>query len=221
MLGFKKFLFKDESAVALSEEVQLALAAWRESPAPGLDEAHFQTRYVVLDIACSGVNPETDRLLSIAASTVRQAKIIPEDSIFIDFSAAETDRAAVDRQLMAFLQFVGKAPLVTYHVPFVGGFLRRTLKERLGVEIDPPWVDLAWLLPAMFREKGHSIMPLDYWIEAFGLDAGSGRRSLMENTLMLARIFQMLIVRAKGKEVDTASGLVDESRASIVLRRTN
>lgn len=221
MLGFKKFLFKDESAVALSEEVQLALAAWRESPAPGLDEAHFQTRYVVLDIACSGVNPETDRLLSIAASTVRQAKIIPEDSIFIDFSTAETDRAAVDRQLMAFLQFVGKAPLVTYHVPFVGGFLRRTLKERLGVEIDPPWVDLAWLLPAMFREKGHSIMPLDYWIEAFGLDAGSGRRSLMENTLMLARIFQMLIVRAKGKEVDTASGLVDESRASIVLRRTN
>jgi len=43
----------------------------------------------------------------------------------------------------------------------------------------------------------------------------------MENTLMLARIFQMLLVRATGKQIDTAAQLIDESRASSFLRRTH
>lgn len=230
MLNLKKFLFMGGGAVELPADVQAALDAWRESGDPGLDEVHFHTRYVVLDIVCSGPNPETDRMLSIAASSVQQAMIRPEDSIFIDFTAVEAEDAAstettagptVDRQLMAFLQFVGKDPLVTYHVPFVSGFLQRACKERLGVDFQPPWVDLAWLLPAMFSDKGDSIMPLDHWLDVFGLDTGNGRRSAMENTLLLARIFQMMLVRATGKDVDTAARLVDESRASITLRRTH
>lgn len=64
-------------------------------------------------------------------------------------------------------------------------------------------------------------MPLDYWIETFGLDSGGGRRSAMENTLMLARIFQMLLVRANGKDIDTAAQLIEESRASRRLRRSH
>jgi len=91
----------------------------------------------------------------------------------------------------------------------------------LGVDFQPQWVDLAWLLPSMFSDKGSSIMPLDHWIEVFGLDAGNGRRNAMENTLMLARIFQMLLVRAVGKQIDTAAQLLDESRASTFLRRTH
>lgn len=223
MLSLKKFLFMGGgTSVELPADLQAALDAWRESPDPGLDEVHFLTRYIVLDIVCSGPNPETDNLLSIAACTVQQAMIRPEDSIFIDFTASEGDVAAVDRQLMAFLQFVGKDPLVTYHVPFVSGFLQRACKQRLGVDFQPPWVDLAWLLPAMFSDKGDSIMPLDHWLEVFALlDTGSGRRSAMENTLLLARIFQMMLVRATGKDVDTAARLVDESRASITLRRTH
>jgi DNA polymerase-3 subunit epsilon len=43
----------------------------------------------------------------------------------------------------------------------------------------------------------------------------------MENTLMLARLFQMLLVRATGKEIDTAAQLVDESKASNLLRRNH
>ena len=54
MLGLKKFLFKGSSAAHLTEELRTALEAWRESPAPAMDDVHFHTRYVVLDIACSG-----------------------------------------------------------------------------------------------------------------------------------------------------------------------
>lgn len=221
MLGLKKFLFKSGSPAHLPDDLRAAVAAWRASPAPALDDVHFHTRYVVLDIVSSGLNPETDKLLNIAASTVRRATILPEDAFFLDCSTPEGDDAVVDRQLMAFLQFTAKAPIVTYHVPYVGGFLQRAFKERLGINFQPQWGDLAWLLPAMFEDKGDSVMPLDYWIEAFGLDAGNGRRSTMENTLMLARIFQMLLVRATGKQIDTAAQLIDESRASSFLRRTH
>lgn len=230
MLGLKKFLFKGGSSVHLPDDVRAALDAWREQPAPALDEVHFHTRYVVLDISSSGLNPASDKLLSIAASAVQQATILPADAVFIDCAEQAGDDAAtiettagprVDRKLMAFLQYVAKAPIVTYHVPYVGGFLQRTFKERLGIDFQPQWVDLAWLLPSLFDEKKSSVMPLDYWIQTFGLDKGSGRRSAMQNTLMLARIFQMLLVRATGKDIDTAGRLVDESRASQFLRRNH
>jgi DNA polymerase-3 subunit epsilon len=160
---------------------------------------------------------------------VQQGSIQPEDACFIDFSAMQGDDAAgmemagpgVDRQLMAFLQFIGKSPLVTYHVPYVGAFLQRAFKERLGVDFQPNWVDLAWLLPSMYGDKSQVVMPLDHWIEVLGLDGGVGRRNAMENTLLLARIFQMLIVRAVGKNIDTAAQLVDESSASTFLRRNH
>ncbi len=221
MLGLKKFLFKGDSAAHLPDDVRAALDTWREQPAPALNEVHFHTRYVVLDISSSGLNPASDKLLSIAASAVQQSTILPADAVFIDCAGQAGDDAAVDRKLMAFLQYVAKAPIVTYHIPYVGGFLQRTFKERLGIDFQPQWVDLAWLLPSLFDEKECSVMPLDYWIQTFGLDTGSGRRSAMENTLMLARIFQMLLVRATGKDIDTAVRLVDESRASQFLRRNH
>lgn len=220
MLGLKKFLFKGGAPANLPADVRAALEAWRVTPAAALDDIHFHTRYVVVEITSSGFKPESDELLSIAASSVRQSTILPDDAFFVEFSAQKED-AAVDRQLMAFLQFAAKCPMVTYNVPYVGGFLQRAFKERLGVDFEPQWVDLAWLLPAMFSERGTSIMPLDHWIEAFGLDAGNGRRNAMENTLMLARVFQMLLVRAVGKQIDTAAHLLDESRASSFLRRNH
>lgn len=220
MLNLKKFLFKDATPAHLPADVRAALEAWRAMPAPALDEVHFHTRYVVVEITSSGVDPDSDRLLSIAATSVRQSTILPDDAFFVDL-AEQGDDAALDRQLLAFLQFVGKCPVVTYHVSYVSGFLQQAFRERLGVDFQAQWVDLAWLLPAMFSDRGSSIMPLDHWIEVFGFDAGNGRRSAMENTLMLARIFQMLLVRAVGKQIDTAAQLLDESRASTFLRRTH
>ena len=220
MLRLKKFLFKGE-APALSDDLREALAEWRSLPAPGLDEAHFLTRYIVIDIASTGMNPERDELLGVAASALSHSTILPDDALFIDLAKPEADAAEINRRLVALLRFAAKGPLVTYHVAYVSGFLQRAFKEHLGVNFQPRWIDMAWLLPTMFGEKGSTVMPLDHWIEAFGLDGGSGRRSAMENTLLLARIFQMLLVRAAGKGIDTAARLIDESGASTFLRRTH
>lgn len=219
MLNLKNFLFKGGLAADLPDDLRVAIEAWRNTPAPA-DDAHFHTRYVVLDIVSSGTNPETDKLYGISATTVRQSSILPNDAFFLDCSMQES-ADAVDRELMAFLQFTAKAPIVTYHVPYVEGFLRRAFKEHLGIDFQAQWIDLAWLLPAMFEEKSARIMPLNDWIEVFGLDAGSGRRTTMENALMLARIFQMLLVRANNKNIDTSASLIKESRASSFLRRTH
>lgn len=221
MLGLKKFLFRGSAPANLPDDVRASLEVWRARKAPPLDDLHFHTRYVVVDIVSSGSNPESDQLLGIAASSVWKGAIQPDDTFYVDFSTLDGEGSTVDRELTAFLLFAAKAPLVTYHIPYVGGFLQRAFKERLGVDFQPQWVDLAWLMPSMFEDKGDSVMPFDHWIEVFGLDAGTGRRDAMTNTLLLARIFQMLTVRAVGKQIDTAAHLIDESRASSFLRRTH
>lgn len=221
MLGLKKFLFRGGAPAGLPEDIVASLAAWRASAAPALDEMHFHTRYLVVDIISSGLDPDKDQLLGIAASCIWQGAIQPDDTFYVDFSTLDGEGAAVDRQLMAFLLFAAKAPLVTYHVPYVGGFLQRAFKERLGLDFQPQWVDMAWLMPSMFEDKGHTVMPLDDWLEVFGMGGREGRRDAMANTLLLARVFQMLLVRAVAKQVDTAAHLVDESRASSFLRRTH
>jgi len=221
MFGLKN-LFAGGASPHLSDDLRLAVEGWRKSPAPALDDAHFHVRYVVVDVVSSGLKPESDTLLGIAAVGVQDAGIIlPDDAAYLDFSGLEGNDPAIDRQLAAFLKYAAKAPLVTYHVPYVGGFLQRAYKERLGIDFQPQWVDLAWLLPALFEEKSHSLLSLDHWLELFGLGGEAGRRDAMENNLLLARIFQMLLVRANGKGIDTAAKLVDESRASSFLRRTH
>lgn len=219
MFGIKKFLFKGNGPEgSLPEDVSSALEAWRASSAPSFDGPHFHTRYVVVDVATSGSDSVADRLLGIAAASVHQSRIVPADTVYVDL-AGSPEAGSVERRLLGFLQHAAKVPLVTYHVPYVESFLQRAFSERLGVDFQPTWIDLAWLLPSMFPDKGSSVMPLDHWIEAFGLEGGSGRRNAMENSLLLARLFQMLLVRATGKEIDTAAKLIGESRASSFLRR--
>ena len=222
MFGLKKILSRGNSAASdLPADLQQALAAWRAAPPPSLTEAHYHTRYIVVDLTTSGFKSQEDHLLGITAvALTKGGSILPDDVISLDFSGLGGEIDAVDRQLLAFLNFTAKCPLVSYHWPFVGAFLQRTFKERLGVDFQPECIDLAWLLPSLFEDKAHTIQPLDHWLEAFGMEA-EGRRDSMANALILARLMQRLLVRATGKEIDTAAKLVEESKASSHLRRTH
>lgn len=220
MFGLKKFLFRQAAPDHLPDEVRLALEQWNQQPSPDGADPHFHTRYVVVDIATTGANPDEDQVLSIAAVSVHRNHLRTDDAFFVDLSASG-DPQTIARQLAAFLCFIGKAPLVTYHEPFVGNFLQRLLKSQLGLGFQQPWVDLAWLLPSMFEERSHAPMPLDFWIDAFALESGGERRDTMANTLLLARLFQMLLVRVMAREIDSPARLLEESRASSFLRRTH
>ncbi len=220
MFGLKKFLFGDGPNENLPADIKAAVSAWLKLDPAELESAHHLTRYVIVDISTSGGNADKDSVTGIAATVMHQGVTSPAQSIYLDLSA-ELDDVAVDRQLAAFLQFIGKSPLVSYHVVFVNAFIEQLLRKRLGINFQPRWVDLTWLLPAMFSEINHKPIPLDDWLVAFGLDPGDGRRSPTENNLLLARLLQMLVVRAHAKGVDTVDELIDESKASSHLRRTH
>ncbi len=219
MFGIKKFLFGDGLNENLPPDVKSAVSAWLAQETASLESSHFLTRYVVVDIASDGLDPASNSLTGIAATVVHQGIVSPEQSVYVDLTSA--DEAIQARQLAAFLRFIGKSPLVAYHVAYVSAFLQNLLKKRLGIAFAARWVDLAWLLPAMFDEISHKPMPLDDWLTAFGLDVGEGRRSPSENNLMLARLLQMLMVRAHAKGVDGVEALIGESKASSHLRRTH
>ena len=217
--GLKSFGFKGRAGAPanLPDSVRQALESWRARPAPALDGPHFHTRYVVIDVATSGPRAEEDGLLGISAVGLQIGSIAAADAFALDFAA---DDPAVDSQLAAFLTYAAKAPLVTYHAPFVGGFLQHVYRERLAVDFQPQWIDLAWLLPSLFKDKSPTVRPLDEWLEIFAIDSG-GRRDTMTNTLMLARLFQMLLVRANDQEILTAGNLIEESKSASFLRRTH
>jgi DNA polymerase III subunit epsilon len=217
--GLKSFGFKGRAGAPanLPDSVRQALESWRASSAPALDEPHFHTRYVVIDVATSGPRAEEDGLLGISAVGLQVGSIAAADAFALDFSA---DDPAVESQLAAFLTYAAKAPLVTYHAPFVGGFLQHVYRERLAVDFQPQWIDLAWLLPSLFKDKSPTVGPLDEWLEILAIDSG-GRRDTMTNTLMLARLFQMLLVRANDQEILTAGNLIEESKSASFLRRTH
>jgi len=220
--GLKKFSFKGgaRSPSSQPEDIRLGLAAWRAGPAPALDGPHFHTRYVIIDVATSGPRANDDELQGISAVGLKDGSITPDDAFALEFSANDADPVAVDRRLMAFLTYAAKAALVTYHGPFVSGFLQRAFKERLGVSFQPPWIDLAWLLPSLFPEKSQVPLPLDDWLGIFGIDGG-GRRDAMANALVLARLFQILLVRANEKDILSASKLIEESQSASFLRRNH
>ncbi len=217
--GLKSFGFKGRPGAPenLPENVRQALESWRASPAPALDEPHFHTRYVVIDVATIGPRAEQDGLLGISAVGLQVGSVAAADAFALDFSA---DDPTVDSQLAAFLTYAAKAPLVTYHAPFVGGFLQHVYRERLAVDFQPQWIDLAWLLPSLFNDKSPTVRPLDEWLELLAIDSG-GRRDTMTNTLMLARLFQMLLVRANDQKILTAGNLIEESKSASFLRRTH
>jgi hypothetical protein len=69
--------------------------------------------------------------------------------------------------LISFLHFVGKAPLLAYNVPFVAAMIERTLAENLGIDLGLPWIDLAWVMPDLFRDVEHTGRGLDAWLDHF------------------------------------------------------
>jgi DNA polymerase-3 subunit epsilon len=219
----RKILFggSGKPVAGLAEDVRDSLEAWRVQSGTDLGQPHYQIRYAVVDVATSGLRVEQDKLLGIAGVGLeRGALIVPDDAFALDLDlAGEADGAMLDRQLAAFLRFVGQAPLVTYQAPFVGAFLERLFEERFGLHFQPDWIDLAWLLPDLFKERIDGLVPMDAWLETFGIEV-PGRRDPLADSVALARLLQLALVRAVERGADTPGKLLDIGRARRWLRHS-
>jgi DNA polymerase-3 subunit epsilon len=197
---------------ALSGSQRAVLAAYRDLAAPPLNQAVRDTRFVVLDVETSGLNPFRDRLLSIGAVVVRDGAIrlgeamevvlkqtAPSDgkNILVHGIDGTTQLAGQDppEALAAFLAYAGKAPLVGYHVDFDRIMIERALRQELGMKPVNEWLDLARLMPALYPEAAARGRGLDYWLEAFSIE-NAARHNAVADALATAQLLQVALARA-------------------------
>ncbi|NJN17717.1 MAG: class I tRNA ligase family protein, partial [Oscillochloris sp.] len=111
------------------------LAAWRALPTVTTRVPMEQSRLVVVDVETSGLNIKKDRLIAIGAVAVVNGRVALADSleivlqqdvvsgkanILIHGIGGEVQREGVPpvEALLAFLEYLGKSPLVAFHVAF-------------------------------------------------------------------------------------------------------
>ena len=183
-----------------------SLQGWLR-PAPPLDD----TRWVVLDVESSGLNPKTDRLLAIAAIAIRnqgaQARIVLGDSfeVVLHQPAAVADKAnillhgigvgaqgagvAPDVALLAFERFIGNSPLIAFHAAFDQTLILRAFDTVLKRRPTNPWLDLEPLAAVLMpKVRARS---LDEWMAKLQISCAV-RHQAAADTLATAELLQKL-----------------------------
>jgi DNA polymerase-3 subunit epsilon len=219
---FSRFLHP--SPPPLSRAQQARLLAWQGLPPADLGCRHERCRYVVVDVETTGLDPKRDALIAIGAVGVagglidfsdvfevvlRQEQVSSDANILIHGIGASAQRAglAAEEALLAFLDYVGKAPLVAYHAFFDRTVIEMAIGKALGIETSLPWIDLAWLLPHCFPAHGDTPEPLDDWLVRFGI-ANIARHNALSDAYASAQLLQLAIAEARRRGDATPASLV-------------
>jgi DNA polymerase-3 subunit epsilon len=178
-------------------------------------------RAVVLDVESSGLDPERDDLLAIAAVGVerRGSRVVirPGDSfdvvlrresgappdksnILLHGIGAGAQRAGIEaaEALEAFADHAGTALLIGFHVAF-----DRRMIERASRAVGRPrpanrWLDLADLAPVL--HPGVRATALDDWLALYGITVAQ-RHAAASDAWATAELLQRLWLRAADQGV--------------------
>ncbi|OZA27195.1 MAG: DNA polymerase III subunit epsilon [Hydrogenophilales bacterium 17-61-9] len=173
------------------------LAAWRALPSPPLDQPVNASRYVVLDVESSGLDTARDHLIAIGAVAVTHGRIQLSDSheiVLQQTQASDRDNilihgigGTVQREgtppaeaLLDFLEFLGKDPLIAFHVAFDQAMINRALKTFLGFTFEHAWLDLAYVAPALHPRIARRYRTLDDWMGLFRIGNYARHRALAD-----------------------------------------
>ncbi len=225
----------DHPAVDLAPEQKAALQRWKEDSRPDLGRNHFQTRYVVVDVEASGLHMAKDRLISIGAVAVvngmisatdafevilRQEEVSTHENILIHGIGGSAQRDGVEpaEALLRFLDYIGNAPLVAYHALFDQTMIERAMREHLGFTFEATWIDLAWVMPELFRERIGEQVGLDDWLQLFDIE-NIQRHNAVSDSYATAKLLQVALTRGAALGRDTPQLFVDTEHARRWLRR--
>jgi DNA polymerase III subunit epsilon len=168
-----------------------------------------EIRWVVVDCETSGLDPASDRLLSLGAIAVRGQRIVLDEAfhavlhspqpsaaenILVHGIGADAQRAgrAPAEALAEFAAFLGDAPVVAFHAPFDAAVLRRALRA-VGRPAPDRWLDLAQLAPALYPGKTHRA--LDDWLGEFSI-VPLRRHDALGDANATAQLFLVLLAEA-------------------------
>jgi DNA polymerase III subunit epsilon len=205
------------------------LGNWWAIPAASQSVSVEHSRFVVVDVETSGLNLREDKLISIGAVAVVNGKIALGDSFYVVLQQREASEKTnillhgigtaeqlkgvpPADALLAFLEFLGKDPLVAFHVTFDETMIKRALREYLGFSFKHPWVDMAYVMPSLNPPLAKKYYALDDWIGHFAIRIDA-RHNALADALATAQLFQVAVAQASRREVVNFSGLYDLERA--------
>ena len=212
----------------LAPELADRLRSWQALGAED-DRAPLEdTRFVLVDVETSGLDPRRDRLIAIGAVALRRGRldvgrgfevVLREEGASADEAVLIHGIAPGERErgepapeaLLSFLEYAGRSALVAFHAPFDRAVLERAASENLGVRIPNPWLDVAWLAPALNPRVGLDRAGLDPWLERFGLRPHARHRALAD-ALVTGELFLVLLAQASAAGVRDLAGLARVAR---------
>ena len=224
-------------AVKITALQHQQLIHWQGLPTPSLGAPLAQTRMVVLDLESTGLDVTRDRPLSIGAVAVhgdrlrlddvftrvlRQECAVQRDNVVIHGISPTVKEEGDDPTdaLLDFLLYAAKGPIVGYHAPFDRELLTREARRRLGMRLGGEWLDLAWLLPALFPQAGLVRQPLDAWIAWFGLEVPDRHRADVD-AYMTAELLLIALKQAKARGIPHFRALADLARTEEMNRASS
>lgn len=215
--------------IELPPEVAARLAAWRVAPSDPESTALAEAKFVVVDVESSGLDARRDRLLAIGACGIQterlevgrtfervifQEEVSTKANILVH-GIAPTEQAAglpAVQALVDFLEFVGGHVLLAYHAPFDRIMLDRATREHLGVRLTNPWIDLAYLAPALVPEARLPRASLDDWFHYFGIYVRARHRAV-DDVHATGELMLILLARARRQGLKTIGALVAAAQA--------
>lgn len=199
---------------------------WRKRQTP----AGEPERWLVLDVESSGLDASRDRLLVLAAVSLRfdpqRAWIELADSFEVVLrqpqDASPPDRAnilvhgigiAAQRRgrdpaqaLQCFEAFAADAPLLGFHVAFDKQLIDRAMQAQFGRRLRNPWLDIADV--AAVLRPGVAARTLDDWLSTCGIPCDR-RHQAMADALATAELLLQVLPAARA---DGVGGFRDLAR---------
>lgn len=188
-----------------------------------------ETRFVVLDTETTGLNPKTDRILSIGAVAVINDQILLEDcfesylkqeafnndSIAIhEITPGESSKADNPKQAMEdFIEFLGGAILIGHNIQFDFQILSNACQRQLGFPLLNKSYDTVDLLK---RTEDHFAFPEKYKGADLGLDSlcdrfhipMHDRHTAMGDAMATAILFSRQLKKLRKREVNHVRDLL-------------
>lgn len=184
------------------------------------------TRFVVVDCETTGVNPQTDSLLSIGAVEMHGATIVPERTfetlvrpepaqnippLITDLTGLRDEDLADAPELVTvlppFLHFAKQAVLVMHHAAHDVLFLNAALTKKYHTKLHHRVIDTCdvanWLHP------GRTTFTLDEWLNHYEIPV-TERHTALGEAQMTAALWSLLLEEAVAKGVNTLGELLEQ-----------